>query len=351
MSDGKYIDVFDYYDLNYPFQAFIGGRATGKTFSALKGCVERSNIEHKFTWMRRTDKESKILCDSHVRGEGANPFKNLNKKYGWNYGFVPIMDGMSGVFERKFEKGKSVIVGDQIGYGVGLTTVSSIRGIDMSDTDITVYDEFIPERHVKAIKAEGEAFLNAVETIGRNRELEGEKPMCVFLLANAFNIANAIFMELGVVDVVEKAVNNRQEHIYLPNKGLAIHLLKNTEEFNRLKKQTALGKLTKGTRFSDMAYNNEFIYNDFSLIGWRSVKGYKPIIGIGDFYLWQSKGRQEFYFTYAQGRCPVFDPNMVHNRREFLTEYGNEILNQFIYGNVKFETYAIKEKVLDILGL
>lgn len=81
MSD--LINIWDYLDNNYPFQIFIGGRGTGKTYSALGATTspEKRNTYNinKFIYLRRTKDDADILQDNEKDGEGANPYKKLNE--------------------------------------------------------------------------------------------------------------------------------------------------------------------------------------------------------------------------------------------------------------------------------
>lgn len=351
--DGDYIDIFGYEDDRYPYQFFVGGRGTGKTYSVLRGAVEiNQEYGDKFIFMRRTDKELERLMESRLRGEVMNPFKSVNDDFNWKYGIREVMKGVGSIYWREPDaEGKLQPKGDAIGYAIAMSTVASLRGIDLTDCARLIWDEFITERHVRKMTAEGEAFLNAIETVGRNRELRGKKPLKVYCMANAFNIYNPIFIELGIVDKVERMVNSRQYDWYDKERGLAVHLLKNTEGFNRKKRETALYRLTKGTAFADMALNNDFVYNDFTNIGWRRVTGYQPVLGLGDWYLWKKRGERKYYATYTPGRCMRYKITNACDRRYVNMYYGDLLKKAVIAGNVYYETYQIKEEILNLLNI
>lgn len=88
-----YLNIWDYKDDAFPFQIFTGARGTGKTYSALCGAIGikefNDNGGEKFILMRRTQDELESLSDGKT-GEGANPFKPINKAYNRNIGLVPI---------------------------------------------------------------------------------------------------------------------------------------------------------------------------------------------------------------------------------------------------------------------
>ena len=341
----QYINVFDYMDKRYPFQFFTGGRGTGKTYSALSGVL---NNEDKFVFMRRTAQELDLMLDSD-RGEGANPFKPINRDQGINIGLHKIVKNLAGIYKREMVDGKLEPVGAPIGYGVALSTIASIRGIDFSDCKIAIYDEFIPERHVRKIKNEGSALLNAYETICRNRELNGEDPVYMYLLSNANDIYNDIFVELGLVLEVEKMIRKHKSDIYLPDRGIAIHLLEASDEFIEAKTSSAIMKAAKGTNFREMALENKFAYNDFSLIGRQNLTGYRPMCHIGKAYLYKKKGSRFVYVSYAAAQCPELYIDNEQDRMRFYNEYGRFLKPIFINGKIMFESYELKRTILDLI--
>ena len=85
-----------------------------------------------------------------------------------------------------------------------------------------IFDEFIPERHERPIKNEGAAFLNAYETMNRNRELQGYKPIQTLCLANANDLGNPIFMELGLVSRAMRMQQTGKTMSLLRDRGIGI---------------------------------------------------------------------------------------------------------------------------------
>lgn len=351
MRENKYVYIWDYVNPRYPFQIFIGGRGTGKTYGALEGTVINQIDDYtKVIFMRRTAQELELMLDSDERGEGANPFKPINRNNNLNFGLRKIVKNLAGIYHREAdENGRLQAVGAPVGYAVALSTISSIRGIDFSDCSDMIYDEFIPEKHVRKIKDEGGALLNAYETVNRNRELEGLPPMRLWLLANSNDIYNEIFVTLGIVSEVEKMIRKGQSDKYFDKRGLAIHLVNNNPEFVEQKSQSALYRLTEGTQFYDMALSNQFAYNDFSLIATRNLKGYQPVCALDNAYIYRKKGTGEYYVTYAQAQCPKFDSRTEQERRRFMQIYGLSLMPRFVAGNIVFESYELKEKLLNLI--
>lgn len=341
----KYINVWDYKDKDYPFQFFIGGRGCGKSFSALQGCLI---YDERFIYMRRTAQELDLTLDSD-RGEGANPFKPINKKLGREVGLSRIVKNLAGIYDRELIEDKLQPVGAPLGYGVALSTISSIRSLSFEDCNICIYDEFVPEKHVRRIKNEGTALLNAYETMNRNRELEGQDPMTMFLLANSNDIYNDIFIELGIVSDIEKMARKGKPDLYIKDRGLAVHLLANSDEFTEKKSKTALYKLTEGSTFADMALNNKFAYEDFSLIGRQDLSGYRPVCSIGKANLYAKKGESYMYISYAGAMAPKLNIDNESDRMCFYNDYGRKLKQLYIKGRICFESYELKRIVLDLI--
>lgn len=352
MNKNMYLNIFDYKNDDYPFQIFIGGRGTGKTYSAYTGCLglqERKVVPDKFIWMRRTSAELELMEDTE-KGEGVGDIKKINKDFGVNYGYKAINGKMAGLYHREMvNDGKYTYQGSPVGYGIALSTVSSIRGINFSDCSDWIYDEFIPEVHVKKMKGESDALLNAYESINRNREMEGLPAIRLWLLANSNNIYNPIFVGLGIVSIAEKMRAAGKAHKYIKERGLAIHILPPSKAFIEKKKETALYKLTKGTTFYDMALNNDFAYNDFSLIAYRKITGYVPVACVDDAYIYKKKGDSEVYVSYSPAKVPSFNSKIAQDVIRFRRDYGVQIQPYFVSGKITFESYDLKEKILTMI--
>ena len=345
-----YVNLYDYLDDDYPYQIFIGGRGIGKTHSILRESLTHCNGSNKFIYMRRTDKELTLLMDTK-KGEGVgNPFKKLNSMYTWNFGILKIFDSVGGIFKRELDEQNNFIYAQQVGYAIALSTIAGIRGVDFSDCTDLIFDEFIPEIHVQKISNEGFAFLNAVETINRNRELDGEKPLRVWLLSNSTNIEHDLLRTLGLVNVIERMKKRGIEHQYFKDRGLAIHLFGDSTQFVEKKQQTSLYKLTKGTDFYDFSLSNDFVFNDDSLVEFRQLKGYVPFIQIDNAYCYRKKGETDVYVTYARNKVAwKYDTKHEQDRLHFKEHYGIMFRNLFTNQKIHFESYELKSVVLNML--
>lgn len=377
LTSDDFVDIAEYEDDRYPIQFFIGSRGDGKTFSGeglavyeAQDTVGKARLFDKmcelfprrklvcgreperFIWMRRTEKELKALMDNRVTGEAGNPFKTLNTELGTSYGICGMGEGMAGIYHRVFtDKGIPVPEGEPIGYGLALNTMAGIRSTDFSDATRVFYDEFIPERHVRRMKDEGGAFLNALESIGRNREMLGEPPLKVYCFANSYNIYTPILQSVGLINRIERMLVRGETDAYLPERCCAIHLLAPREKFLEAKQNTSLYKFAQGTEFANMALNNEFVYNDFSNISYRNVSGYRPLCSCEHMYIYAQKGGRGLYCTYTPARVPHYKTHIPVDRMSWARKYRVLCKDRLISGMVVFETFELKEMFLDLLDI
>ena len=138
-------------------------------------------------------------------------------------------------------------------------------------------------------------------------------------------------------------------HKYIKERGLAIHILPPKESFVEKKSQTALYKLTKGTQFYDMALGNDFAYNDFSLVAYRKITGYTPVCALDNAYIYRKKGDSEYYVCYAPARCVSFKSSESQDVIRFRQQFGCMLQPYFVAGRLYFESYELKEKILNLI--
>lgn len=260
----------------------IGGRGTGKTFNVLKTVITQ---ERKFMLMRRTQAQLDMI--------NKKQFSPVN----------PIADFLNMEIDTKpiSKYNAAYIVEDrEIGYTCALTTVSNMRGFDASEIDVLIYDEFIPEKHERPIKFEGTAFFNAYETMNRNRELTGKKPIQIVLLSNSNDIYNPILAEMGIITKVFNMAKAGQTVSIDGNKKLGIFLLSNSP-ISVLKRNTSLYKISENSDFVEMALNNSFCGVDDDTIKPQNLKEYKPLANVGELYLYTHKSTSVVYVSKHRG--------------------------------------------------
>ena len=308
-----YVNISEVLKHEAIFIFIYGGRGTGKTYGALKEMIEG---KHHFIYMRRLAAQTDI-----VKKESMQPYKTLNDDMGWSIQPFPINKYISAFYESDTnDDGKVIPVGEQHGLLTSLSTFSNLRGVDGSEIDTIILDEFIPELNERPIKGEADALFNAYETINRNRELKGQDPVKLLCLANSNRIDNPLFMELKLVRKAEKIRQEGKEYLYDPKKKmLLIDLYKS--QISEAKSDTALYQLTKGTEFYEMAIRNSFINEERGRIETRPIKEYRPMVSIGEITIYKHKSRREYYVTTFRSGSPDSYTTGEKDRERFRKKY------------------------------
>ena len=318
-----YLNIRGILSYKCTFNFIVGGRATGKTYGALSTVLD-DNI--KFMLMRRTQAQADL-----INKPDFSPFKPVcDDKH------IEITTAPVSKYNAKFIKDEAVI-----GYTCALSTIANMRGFDASDVKLLIYDEFIPERHERPIKSEGSAFLNAYETMNRNRELKGKRPLTVLCLANAFDIANPIFLELGLVGIAEKMKQNGKE-LYIDREKSILILMPDSKKILKEKNETALYKLTEGSEFSKMALNNEFIYNPTDNIKSMPLREFRPVVTVGEITIYKHKSKRLYYVSeHRTGDPPKFTTDEISLKR-YLKNYGMRFYRLYMQNCFRFENMLTK---------
>ena len=179
-------------------------------------------------------------------------------------------------------------------------------GFDASDVDLIIFDEFIPEAHERPIKNEAAALFNAYETINRNRELDGAAPCQLLCLANANDLGNPVFLELGLVRKAESMRRKGQEVYIDPKRGICMIILQKSP-ISREKTATALYKLAKDGEYSQMAIGNTFAGAGENRIHSIPLQQLVPVVTVGELTAYRIKGQKDYYFcTHPSGNPPHY---------------------------------------------
>lgn len=330
------------------FNFILGGRGVGKTFNSINEDVDD---KVPFIYMRRTQEEVDLI-GSNDQDLSLSPFAKINART--NDEKFPDLIGkqlqMKKINKKVWNVTNGIETPEHVGLCLALSTIASIRGFDGDIYNDLLVDEFIPERHVHKIgkgDSEGEAHLNAYETINRDRELIGRPPLQAFYMSNANNIEHPLLEILGLMNVIERMKKKGQHFIDLPDKDCTITLYED-REFKEAKKKTALYRLTKGTAFYKMAIDNDFVYNDFSLIKSMPLIEYKPICQFDDICIYQHKSNGTFYVSPHIVKCEKYtrSDNDVQN---FYMTHGRYLYGAYVTGCVIFENYTVKKRLLEVI--
>ncbi len=312
----------------------IGARGIGKTYGLLEYLVEN---KVNFLYLRRLQTQLDMIVKPKF-----NPFKKLNADKEWNIYPFSISKSNYGFYNTIYDNVKNKMVPidgeDSLGISGALSTFSNARGFDASDVDFIFYDEFVPEEIEARLRGESDAFFNLIETVNRNRELEGKPPCRVVCASNSTDAANAIFMALNLVTPVMK----------MQSKGEQIRVLKDREiglivpahsPISEAKKETALYKMTAGTSFSESALENKFVNNNPTSIRQRPLQEYKPLVCVGELCIYRHKSNKRYYVCEHKSGSPDYYHASEKELAIFRKRYPN--LQMSVYREmIDYESYA-----------
>ena len=330
--DNGYLNMKDIIESPYPFIFMVLSRGTGKTFGALKYALDSGR---KFIYMRRTQTQADM-----IRSDEMSPFSSLHRELGDDYlcRMRSVSKNITGIYRIRKEEG-----GDReelTGFIMALSTISNVRGFDTSDCDLLIYDEFIGEKHEKPIRLEGMAVLNAVETCGRNREISGRPPLKVVFMANSNDLANPLFMELGLVKTAEKMIRNKTEVQTIPERGIMM-VISGSSPISKAKRETALYQMAGDSAFTQMALDNSFSLEFMEMVKSMSLREFRPLVEVGEIVIYQHKSRLLYYVTdHRSGKPPFYGTAEIDIRRFCNNYYYLKLsyLNRHIY----FESYVLQ---------
>lgn len=284
MGNGKLYTNEGWLDIEYLASlgcwcnAIIGPRQVGKTFGTIKYLLDNKKY---FMYMRRTADELDVISED----PDLNPFKDMEqcgyhvdlqrKGKGWIHGHVDIEDESRPIIEKT-------------GIAIPLSRIAKIRGFSGQQYSDLVFDEFIPEKMVVVRKTEGDAFRNALITIEGNRTKIGKPPLRVWLLANANDLFSPLMFSMNLIPIVE-TMTRQKEEMHVTDSGICVVLPASKDIISDRMSDPILRHLNDDSAFGKMAFGNQFGYNDTALVKPKSIKGWKPLACIANYYLWGNK--------------------------------------------------------------
>ena len=344
-TDAGWLDVPHIADIadrnNISFVVMIGKRQVGKTYGVLSFMLDS---DKRFVLLRGVKTELDML-----KRNVNSPFEKI-KGYEGRVLFESETEYTASIV--RLDKGEDdTEVKTNIGMGAALSSIGRIRGFNGDIYTDVVYDEFIPESHLLKVRHGDDAFLNMYTTINGNRELEGRPPLRVWLLANSNNLDNDILKALNITDIVERMSLRGEESRMLKDRGILI-LLPDSRAITEKRKQTALFRAVGGdSKFSRMAFENEFAYNDYTDVANKPLAEYRPLIRIGNVIIHLHKSDGILYVTdKMKCKTPHTYPDTERGRMTFIKDYP-EIRAAYMKGRTIFQNMTVKNYFLDYLDL
>lgn len=306
-EESGYISASDLIDCKPPWVWACGGRGIGKTYGVIKELLNRGK---KFILLRK----SQVMADS-VSTPELSPFKPVIADTGIELRYRTVT-GVTIAYRVDTDTPQDVCM------ILALSTIANRRGIDATDYEYLIYDEFISEQHENVrIKDEYRAFENAYETLNRNRELQGKPPLKVIALANAFDLGNPYFMGMRIITPVYRMMQNNQESITFPDRGIRVVVYRKSP-ISDLKSKTQLYKVNQGSEYNRFALKNEFVYDDRLTIKSMPIKEFKALVGLGELAIYKHKSERLYYVTeYKQGSIQPYYDSRPSDLMRFMRRY------------------------------
>lgn len=338
-----YLEVGEMFPHLPTYSWFTGGRGIGKTYGFLN--YVRYESPMVFLLLRRTKTQFDLL-----KKEQFNPFTPIDRDRGEYTAVVAKRD--TATFYRGEPDGDGHIMptGTPVGYALALSTMHNVRGIDLSDVDIVIYDEFIPEPHERPIAHEYMALLNALETIGRNRELRGRPPLRFVGLSNANRIDNPYYMGMGVARTVATMMEAGREVANIPDRGLCLVHIQHSP-ISAKKAQTSLYKFAGEGEFASMSLDNEFVGATCSNPARPPMVELLPMCQVGEVYIYRRKNNTGYHACAKRSGSPELYLADDTGLKRFRANVGWWLAQALIQGRVSYDdavTEVLVKKYLDI---
>lgn len=276
---------------------FCGGRGIGKTYGGLDFCkrlglgevkLDKSEKDpEKFLYVRRTGVEANTIALP-----ATCPFKKYNKGEGTaiNGDFIDKL----GIGNFYFDDEKK----NHIGYCAALSTFANLRGVDFTDVTLIFYDEVIPEnKNKRPLKDEGFLLLNMIETINRNRALEGKGEVVVVLLSNPIDLASDLLSQVQITPVLNSMIFKNQEKYTDKSRSLHIEKYKDHKVSKDKEEKSFLYKFAKGTGFNERALSGDFIDNDLSIIKKVDLSAFSAYLSLENICVYRHKSDGTYHIS------------------------------------------------------
>ena len=348
-KDKRYYDIQDDMDACPDAWCYIivGGRKRGKTYGALRKYL---NEKKTTVFLKRTNDDVRLLCSGNSltskTGEyeiDTSPYKSINRDLGTKIKAFKIDEGI-GAFYATGDEGQAV--GRPISYLLSLNANKKVKGMDLSECDAMIFDEFIPMFGEKVNRKEGELVLDMYETVSRDRVDRGRDDLKLICLANATDIYNPMCAVLEIIDDMSEMMDKGQESRYIESRGIFIHIVPQGAALAASNARTGIYKAMKDTAWGKVSYENEFAYNDFSRVRKKmSLKGASCVAEFRyrekDFYLYLTPSG-EYYACTSRGAAPAsYDLKQELSAKAFYYDVILEVMAAGMEQRAWFQSYVL----------
>ncbi len=329
----------------------VGGRHTGKTYSALKHYYTNNS---RFMFIKRTIEDVKQITS---KGQKSNmnvdiaPFKSINNDLGCNIEAFPIVKGLGGFYPAL----DGEISGSIVGYIMALSAGGKYKGSDFSDCDSIIFDEFIPQAWERVGRKEGEQLLDIYGTVARARVIRNKPELKLICLANAVDIYNPTCAALEIIDDISIMANmqkgNKTVTMYDDERGIFVRMLPMPEQMKQVEESTKFYNAMHETQWGAMAWDNEFSYNDFSCVKKIALKGYHPVCKLhykkSDYFIYTNDVLIYMTSSRTNKDIETYNLNREKDIRRFYFEKCYDYIAAITEGRMYFKNYSMYDMIFN----
>ena len=324
-------------------------RGPGKTYSALRYPYIKG---FKTLYMKRTNIDVETICTySGDIDFDPSPWKPLNRDFGTNVK-PRLIDKKKGIgaFYDADDEGNPV--GPVRSYIMSLNAVKTVKGMDLSEVEWIIFDEFIPQPGEVVKRLEGEMLLSLYETVNRDRRKRGRSGLKLILFANAEEISTPITNTLEVVDDMADMEASGTDIYYNEARHILLHHISEEEcPMSDAEKQD-MYSVMQGTKWAAKSYEGKFANNDFSNIVKMSIKNmrclYKIMYGTSTSYIYMNPKNGMYYMTSIPGKyIQAYDLNKENQQKRFWMEQYLDLRERCIDDKFKFQKYSYYDLIIN----
>lgn len=347
-NDGYYHigkDVEDYPDA--VIYIVWSRRGPGKTYGALRYPY------HKFRtlYMKRTNKDVKTICE--YAGDidfDPSPWVPLNRDFGINVKPRLLKEGLGAFYDADPDGNP---VGPVVNYVASLNAMKTLKGMDLSEAEWIIFDEFIPQAGEVVKHAEGEMLLDLFETVNRDRRKRGRPGLKLILFANAEEISTHITNALEVVDTMAEMCAAGQNILYNEERGILFHHITDKDFPLQEIELHDMYRVMKGTAWADKSFGGQFSGNDFSSVVKKSLKHYRCLYRLkyrrqNVAYIYLSNKDGSYYMCSTPGKYLAdYDLDRENQQKKFYFDHVLQLREACINDRFQFEKYSYYDLIIN----
>lgn len=322
-------------------------RGPGKTYSALRYPY------HKFKtlYLKRTNKDVKTICE--YAGDldfDPSPWAPLNRDFGINVKPRLLKDGFGAFYDSDNEGNPS---GPVVNYVASLNAIKQVKGMDLSEAEWIIFDEFIPQAGEVVKKAEGEMLLDLYETVNRDRRKRGRPGLKLILFANAEEISTHITNALEVVDTMAEMQARNINILYDEERGILFHHITSEELPQSDIELHDMYRVMKGTAWAEKSFGGQFSQNDFSAVRPQSLKHMRCLYHLkfrrnNNAYIYLSNKTGCFYMCSRPGQfIQSYDLDRENQQKKFYFDHVLQLRDACINDRFQFEKYSYYDLIIN----